>query len=142
MSIKRLYSQSTGTTYIKGIHQEIPSDCVEISEKTFLDVIINRPAGKSIGHDGNGLPILVDSQKPNPSVIERQWRDAELASVMWLRERHRDQLEIEVEASLSGEQFTELLVYMQALRDWPQSEQFPDSEHRPVQPAWIADQTE
>ncbi|MBC2383542.1 hypothetical protein HF209_21590 [Pseudomonas sp. WS 5096] len=61
---------------------------------------------------------------------------------MWLRERHRDQLDTPVETTLSGEQFTGLLLYMQALRDWPQSEQFPDSEHRPQAPAWIADQTE
>lgn len=75
-----------------------------------------------------------------PSTLERQWRDSELASVMWLRERHRDQLEIEAPATLTGEQFKELLVYMQALRDWPQSPDFPQAEHRPVAPSWIAEQ--
>ncbi len=73
---------------------------------------------------------------------ERSWRDGELTSLMWLRERHRDQMEIAVDTTLTGEQFTELLLYMQALRDWPQSPDFPESEHRPVAPAWIADQTE
>ncbi|WP_454863729.1 phage tail assembly chaperone [Pseudomonas hormoni] len=73
---------------------------------------------------------------------ERSWRDGELASLMWLRERHRDQMEIAVDTTLTGEQFTELLLYMQALRDWPQSPDFPNSEHRPLAPAWIADQTE
>lgn len=73
---------------------------------------------------------------------ERSWRDGELASLMWLRERHRDQLEIGRETTLSAEQFTELLEYMQDLRDWPQSPDFPDIEQRPVPPAWIAEKTQ
>ena len=72
---------------------------------------------------------------------ERAWRDAELVAVMWLRERHRDQLEIEVETTLTAEQFRELLVYMQALRDWPQSSGFPDNQYRPTAPEWLAEQT-
>lgn len=71
---------------------------------------------------------------------EREWRDRELASVAWLRERHRDQVEIGGGTTLTAEQFQELLVYMQALRDWPQSEQFPVIEHRPVVPSWIVGQ--
>lgn len=88
------------------------------------------------------LAAMVQSVAPNSNALERAWRDAELASVMWLRERHRDQVEISAQAALSAEQFAALLVYMQALRDWPQSPDFPDSTHRPVAPAWIADQTE
>lgn len=74
--------------------------------------------------------------------IERNWRDTELTSLMWLRERHRDQLEIQAPTSIDGEQFKVLLVYMQALRDWPQSANFPDSQYRPVAPSWIAEQTQ
>jgi hypothetical protein len=76
------------------------------------------------------------------AVTERAWRDKELASLVWLRDRHRDQLEIEVVTTLSGEQFAELLVYMQALRDWPQSPVFPDIEQRPAASAWIAEQSQ
>lgn len=73
---------------------------------------------------------------------ERAWRDAMLSSVAWLRERHRDQLEIGGETTLTSEQFNEQLVYMQALRDWPQSADFPDNQHRPTAPDWIAEQTQ
>ncbi|MDT9642560.1 MULTISPECIES: phage tail assembly chaperone [Pseudomonas] len=73
---------------------------------------------------------------------ERKWRDSELVAVMWLRERHRDQLEIEVQTTLTAEQFKELLLYMQALRDWPQSPDFPQVERRPVAPPWVAEQSE
>lgn len=76
------------------------------------------------------------------SARERAWRDVELTSVLWLRERHRDQLEIDVETTLTAEQFKELLVYMQALRDWPQSPDFPVIEQRPAAPPWIAEQHE
>jgi hypothetical protein len=73
---------------------------------------------------------------------ERVWRDCELSALLWLRERHRDQLEIGFDTTLTAEQFTELLVCMQALRDWPQSPDFPDSLHRPIVPEWIAEQAE
>ncbi|VVN31469.1 hypothetical protein PS663_04876 [Pseudomonas fluorescens] len=61
---------------------------------------------------------------------------------MWLRERHRDQQEIGADATLESEQFKELLVYTQALRDWPQSPNFPNIEYRPVTPTWIGDHTQ
>lgn len=74
---------------------------------------------------------------PASPEAERTWRDGELAACMWLRERHRDQQEIGHPTTLSAEQFVELLTYMQALRDWPQSPEFPAEEHRPQQPIWI-----
>ena len=139
----RLYSKATGSTYLKGMHADIPDDAIEISEELYRSVIGNASLGKIRSHDENGLPYLADIPpvEPDPSAIEREWRDAELASVMWLRERHRDQQEIGADKALSHEQFRSLLVYMQALRDWPQSPDFPDSKHRPAAPSWIADQT-
>lgn len=139
----RFYSQSTGSTYLKGVHS-IPDDAIPISEELFLSVIGNPAPGKIRAHDASGLPILIDQPPPTEAEIaaqERQWRDAELASVLWLRERHRDQQEIGAETALMPEQFTELLTYMQALRDWPQSEAFPCTEQRPVALPWITDQT-
>ncbi len=71
---------------------------------------------------------------------ERQWRDVELAARQWIRERHRDEQDLGRPTTLSNEQFTELLAYLQALRDWPQAEAFPGSAYRPVAPGWIAEQ--
>jgi hypothetical protein len=143
--MKRFYSPSTQNTYLAGINTEVmPTDAIEISEARYLEVIANPVLGKVRAHDEKGLPYLVDAPVvvPDSGVIERAWRDAELSSVIWLRDRHRDQLDIGSDTTLTVEQFAELLLYMQALRDWPQSPDFPDSEHRPVAPAWIADQTE
>lgn len=142
--MKRFYSQTTQTTYLQGLHADIPADAVEISEELFLSVIGNPGPGKTRAHDDQGLPYLVNAPAPaiDLAATEREWRDAELSAVMWLRERHRDQLEIGVTTSLMTDQFNELLAYMQTLRDWPQAPEFPDSKHRPIAPAWIAQQVE
>ncbi|WP_252090590.1 phage tail assembly chaperone [Pseudomonas sp. MWU13-3659] len=73
----------------------------------------------------------------SPEKIERDWRDRELASTIWLRDRHRDQSEIGTQSNLGTEQFHALLTYLQALRDWPQSDEFPDAGKRPVAPDFI-----
>lgn len=139
--MKRFYSQSTGCVYIVGIHQTMPPDAVEISSDRYDAVIANPAEGKVRGHDAEGLPILID-RVPNVAGEERGWRDGELSSVIWLRDRHRDQLDLGAETTLTSEQFTGLLTYMQELRDWPQSPDFPDSQHRPTAPVWIAEQVQ
>ena len=61
---------------------------------------------------------------PPPTVEElfnmlRSFRDARINSVLWMRERHADELELGKETSLTQEQYTALLTYIQALRDLP-----------------------
>ncbi|MDP9515223.1 phage tail assembly chaperone [Pseudomonas protegens] len=142
--MKRLYSKTTQTTYLMGIHARIPMDAIQISEALYQSVIGNPLPGQIRAHDEQGLPFLIDA----PIVVqdfssqERGWRDENLMSVIWLRERHRDQLEIKAPTSLDSEQFNTLLVYIQALRDWPQSANFPTSRYRPVAPSWITEQTQ
>ncbi|MCO7608657.1 phage tail assembly chaperone [Pseudomonas chlororaphis] len=142
--MKRLYSPSTGTTYLVGVHSVLPADVVEISEELYLSVIGNPEPGKIRVHNDSGLPYLVDAPEPSidlPSQ-ERSWRNAQLSAVMWLRERHRDQAEAGVVPTLNNEEFKELISYIQLLRDWPQSPHFPDSQYRPVAPPWITEQTQ
>ncbi len=141
----RFYSPSTRCTYLPEIHGgNIPDDAVEISDEVFLRVIANAERGMVRAHDDSGQPYLIGAPVIEIDLEgeERIWRGAEIDSVTWLRERHRDQVEISLPTSLDAEQFTELLGYLQSLRDWPQSPDFPDIEHRPVAPAWIANQTE
>ena len=140
--MKRLYSPSTQTTYIDRIHSSIPDDAIPITEALFLSVIANPEPGKVRAHDKQGLPFLIDAPSPDGVSIERAWRDTELSALIWLRDRHRDQLEIGTKTTLTPEQFTELLTHMQALRDWPQSEQFPVIEYRPVALPWITEQAQ
>lgn len=142
--MKRFYSPSTATTYLAGMHSVLPADLVEITEAQYLSVIGNPAPGKVRVHDEDGLPYLVDAPEPDIdlSAQERVWRDTSLMTVMWLRERHRDQTEAGVSTALNKQEFKELLAYLQTLRDWPQSPNFPDSRYRPVAPPWITEQTQ
>lgn len=93
-----------------------------------------------IGIPPDPVPLPLTTEEL--AAAERSCRDKELARVAWLRDRHRDQMEISMASTLSSEQFVQLLVYMQALRDWPQSVGFPELSSRPVAPSWIAEQTQ
>lgn len=68
---------------------------------------------------------------------ERYWRDGELSARQWLRDRHRDEQDLGRPTTISNEQFAEFLAYLQALRDWPQAQAFPDMQKRPPAPDWI-----
>jgi hypothetical protein len=72
-------------------------------------------------------------------VAERTWRDLELSKWVAVRDRHRDELELAIATTLTAVQFAELLAYIQLLRDWPQSGEFPAIGHRPVAPSWLVE---
>lgn len=69
--MKRFYSQSTGSTYLLGLHKSMPQDAVEISDARFQSVIASPVAGKVRGHDAEGLPILIDPPPPPPPTREQ-----------------------------------------------------------------------
>jgi hypothetical protein len=79
-------------------------------------------------------PVISDAEA---QANERMWRDSEIQRISWVRDRHRDQLDMGLETTLSTEQFKELLNYTQALRDWPQAESFPLIAKRPVVLPWL-----
>lgn len=139
------YNPATGGFLDTVIHGgNLPEGLIEVSEERRLEIIDAVAQQKVVVCEG-GVISLLDPPEPSLDALasqERTWRNAALAAVMWLRERHRDQLELEVDSSLSGGQFTELLTYMQALRDWPQSPDFPDVSKRPDPPSWVADQSQ
>ncbi|HDS0959721.1 TPA: phage tail protein [Pseudomonas putida] len=139
----RLYSRTTGNCYLTGLHINIPDDAVEIPDEVYDEVIGNPELGKVRSHDSTGLPILIDPPAlttDEAAALERSWRDGELAANQWLRDRHRDEQDLGRATTLTEEQFVELLGYLQALRDWPQAEAFPDATYRPIAPSWIAEQ--
>lgn len=136
----RYYSQTTGCCYLTGIHTSMPADAVEIPDDRYEAMIGNPDPGKVRSHDAQGLPILIDPPGLTADEVaaqERAWRDGELAARQWLRDRHRDEQDLGRATTLSEAQFAELLEYLQALRDWPQTQAFPDTALRPVPPDWI-----
>ena len=140
--MKRFYSKTTLTTYLEGLHRVMPADAKEISEARYLEVLGNPAPGKVRDHDADGLPILVDPPPEDLAALERAWRDSEILRVQWLRDRHRDEQELNRPTSITPEQFVELLDYMQALRDWPIQAEFPAESSRPVPHAWVAEQSQ
>jgi hypothetical protein len=136
--MKRFYSQTTLVTYLEGIHRVMPEDATEITEARYLEVLGNPEPGKVRGHDADGLPILIDPPLVDLAAQERAWRDAAILRVQWLRDRHRDEQDLNRPTSITAEQFVGLLGYMQALRDWPLQAEFPAEASRPVPPAWVA----
>lgn len=90
--------------------------------------------------DSFSPPLAVPSTEQADA--ERVWRNAEVQSTEWLVARHRDEQDLGKTPTLISEQFSELLAYREALRDWPQTANFPDSQYRPLAPPWIAEQTQ
>ena len=54
------YAKSTGGFYVHEIHNNIPSDAVEITDEQHVMLITGNANGKLIVGDENGYPILVD----------------------------------------------------------------------------------
>jgi hypothetical protein len=141
------FSPSTCGAYTLDIHgEDIPGDVVEVALSDWRALLNELSSNsKKMGARADGYPILIDPPPPTPDVLaatERQWRDRALGSVEWLVTRHREQQEISAATTLAAGQFIQLLEYRRELRDWPQSEGFPDSVQRPTAPSWIAEQTQ
>lgn len=140
------YSFAERGFFDSGIHDSIPDDAVEVSSAKRREILNGVGRGKLVERADSGEPVLVDPVHDPEALqalerqVERGWRDTEFSRVQWLRDRHRDEQEQQMVTTLTDEQFAELLGYLQALRDWPQSNAFPASDSRPVAPPWIAEQ--
>ncbi|WP_258028576.1 phage tail assembly chaperone [Pseudomonas protegens] len=101
--------------------------------------------GTVLTSDGNGFPTLAAASGPTVEELEaaeRISRDWMLLNTDPLIARHRDEVEAERPTTITAAQYKQLQGYRQDLRDWPQSADFPDVQHRPAAPPWIADQIE
>lgn len=128
--------------YDSNIVDAIPDDGVEVSLEHHRAILDGQTAGKAIAADEFGGPILIDRPPLSAEVqaaVERAWRDAQLALTDPLVSRHRDEAEEGGSTSITPEQYTELQGYRRLLRDWPQGEQFPLVDHRPIAPLWLID---
>ncbi|MGA5721454.1 phage tail assembly chaperone [Pseudomonas atacamensis] len=148
---KVFFSLSTGGFYL-GADREFyaqeggwPEDARELTadeqehywkKSAPLNKILGVKAGRLAWVD---LPELSVEEQADRA---RQWRDTEIESVKWLRERHRDEVDSARPTTLTTAQSGELLDYVQALRDWPAAPGFPAIEGRPVRPDWIAQQAQ
>ncbi|WP_256585243.1 phage tail assembly chaperone [Pseudomonas sp. Irchel 3H9] len=99
--------------------------------------------GSVLAPEENGRPTTIPAPGPTVEELkarERAIRDRVLLLTDPLISRHRDEVEAERPTTLTAEQYKQLQGYRQDLREWPESVLFPALEHRPEQPAWLADQ--
>ncbi len=130
--------------YDRAVSNDVPDEAVAVSKSVFDQTLTKQQGEPWVLPDdtvefrpADGLTLGERQER-----TERAWRDAQMESVKWLRDRHRDEQELGLSLSLTDNQSRELLVYIQALRDWPQSPVFPEEASRPKAPEWVAEQTE
>ena len=103
------------------IENGIVTNTIEVESLDFLPNLVSAESGGTIGDRYENGEFLSPLPEP-PSDDElfsrlRIERDTRINSVLWMRERHSDELELGKETTLTPEQHTVLLTYIQALRD-------------------------
>lgn len=124
--------------YTKEIHKEIPKPNVTVDQEQWQDAINNSynfydKSDKKFKHKDFRSPEEIAETKAARLRIQR---DSAIEAVAWLAERHQLEQAAETTTTLSKAEFTELLSYMQALRDVPQHKDFPNNS-LPEKPAFI-----
>jgi len=137
------YSSNPRGFYDDRLHGEnIPEGAKQITSERHHELLEGQSQGKIIREDADGYPVLIEPPPLTPeevAAIERNWRDAKLAATDGDVTRHRDELEEGSTTTVSAEQYTALQAYRRQLRDWPQGEEFPLADHRPVAPTWFTE---
>jgi hypothetical protein len=135
------YCAADGGFYSLAFHGFIPDGTVEVADEDYEAFKAGQEQGKWLVANDQGYPVLVDPPLPSPEFfagVERAWRDGQLAATDGVVSRHRDELEEGLETTLTPTQYTELQAYRRALRNWPETGEFPLIEHRPLAPLWLA----
>ena len=130
--------------YDSVVHASIPEGAIALPDKLWI-ATTRETDGVWTLRDGEVVKLPPLEALPDVSALvetARLWRDAEIDRVAWIRDRHRDEIELGASTSITAEQFSELLGYIQQLRDWPQRDEFPGESSRPVVPDWVATQTQ
>lgn len=119
----------------------IPVEAVPISQELYESLLLAPSRSKEIVMGPDGLPMEADPQvsPEEAAAAERAWRDGQLAATDGVVSRHRDEVEGGAATTLTPEQYSALQAYRQALRNWPESGEFPLIDHRPLAPPWLAE---
>ncbi|MBF6033067.1 tail fiber assembly protein [Pseudomonas sp. P155] len=136
-------SRSARGFYDESIHTAMPDDVIKISAEYHAELLAGQSEGKVIDWDRDGVPVLADLPPPGNEQLaatERSWRDQRLSETDGVVARHRDELEESSDPTLTAVQYAELQAYRRALRNWPESGEFPLVDHRPPTPRWLTEQ--
>lgn len=106
----------------------LPNDAVLVSAEEHAAIQAAEVAGLRRAADADGRPIAVPS--PPPTTEEqaaqvRRDRDFRIGEIRWLVERHRDELALQIDTTLTPEDYRLVQEYVQSLRDVPEQDGFP-----------------
>ncbi|WP_235813579.1 hypothetical protein, partial [Pseudomonas syringae] len=73
----------------------------------------------------------------DPALLAKLWVELRLKVSDNLVSQYRDARDLGGELPVTPEQFTQLLTWRQAVRDWPQVPGYPKETTQPVTPDWI-----
>lgn len=137
-----VYSSRSQQCFLDDGINVLSEDAHPLTTEEHLAYLQGQIAGKVIDFS-TVPPVLIEPPPPSFATLataERAWRDGELLASDRLIARHRDERDMGRPTTLTDGQFTELLDYRQALRDWPETAGFPTIDVRPGQPEWLAEQ--
>lgn len=120
---------------------ELPSDAIEIDRARHADILEELSEGMVLTADEEGRPAVAPPPPPTTDQLAasvRRDRDARIADIQWMVERHTSQLALETATTLSHADYLELLQYLQDLRDVPLQAEFPQSVTWPIPPAFVS----
>lgn len=79
--------------------------------------------------------VFVDS---DPLVLARLWAETSLQKTETLVAQYRDARDLDGPTPITSEQFTTLLTWRQAVREWPKVKRYPAEASRPAAPEWLS----
>lgn len=139
------FSPSTGGFYDDAFWDApLPEDVSEVSAEDHAALLEAASRGQVIQAGPDGAPVAVDAPAPpveTLAAMARRRRDAEITSLRWMVDRHRDELALGMATTLSPARYVQLLQHIQALRDVPAQTGFPADFAWPVLPTEIETQT-
>lgn len=107
---------------------DLPSDVVLIGAGDHARLMGELSEGRVLDVEADGLPVTRAPAEPDTEQLARlarQRRDADIASVQWLIERHRGELSLQISTTLTDEDYLLVHRYVQDLRDVPEQNSFP-----------------
>ena len=137
----RHWESSTGCAWTEDQYEKLSAErqstCNVLTEKEWMALIEQNSAGKGYieNNPETNLPHLVPYPEPTleeKSEQARQKRDELLSAVEWRVTRYNTQVQLGVTPTESD--ITPVLEYMQALRDLPENEGWPENIIWPKEP--------
>ncbi|ROO40864.1 phage tail protein [Pseudomonas sp. AF76] len=121
--------------------ERVDNGGIEITADEHAALFKSDRGSKVIVLGPDGRPALQDPPLPTSdelALVERTWRDKQLAVTDSVVTRHRDEIEDGIVTTLTSDQYGALQTYRRALRNWPEAGEFPIVDHRPPAPDWLA----